>query len=181
MALEVPQFSMDARSFNGSPILGNPKLCFISFIWCQKLTCKIESKHCLLQLLLSESSCVVLNYLSSTLILKLSTVVNAVILVNQTKDIWRDFTRFAIISKPNIQITQNKNFVEANHIAYHIIVNFFTKLTYSFPRKKCCFNDALLLTHAVVIKELQIIFQTSNVSICNGIIKVLSEHQPFLH
>ena len=40
------------------------------------MTCKIESKHGLLQLLLSESCCVVLNYLSSTLILKLSPVVN---------------------------------------------------------------------------------------------------------
>ena len=69
--------------------------------------------------------CVVLNYLSSTLILKLSPVVNAVILVNQTKEIWRGFTRFAIISKPNIQIKQNKNPVEANYIAYHIIVKFF--------------------------------------------------------
>ena len=78
-----------------------------------------------LQLLLSESSCVVLNYLSSTLILKLSPVVNAVILVNQTKQIWRDFTRFAIISKLNIQITQNKNPVEANYIAYHIICKLF--------------------------------------------------------
>ena len=48
---------------------------------------------------------------------------NTVILVNQTKEIWRDFTRFAIISKPKIQITQNKNPVEANYIAYHIIVN----------------------------------------------------------
>ena len=56
---------------------------------------------------------------------KLPPVVNAVILVNQTKEIWRDFTRFAIISKPNIQITQNKNPVEANYIAYHITVNFF--------------------------------------------------------
>ena len=36
-----------------------------------------------------------------------------------------DFTRFAVISKPNIQITQNKNPVEANYIAYHIIANFF--------------------------------------------------------
>ena len=47
------------------------------------------------------------------------------VLVNQTKEIWRDFTRFAIISKPKIQITQNKNHVEANNIAYHIIVNFY--------------------------------------------------------
>ena len=40
------------------------------------MTCKIQSKHGLLQLLLSESCCVVLNYLSSTLIFKLSPVVN---------------------------------------------------------------------------------------------------------
>ena len=52
---------------------------------------------------------------------KLSPVVNTVKLVNQTKEIWRDFTRFAIISKPKIQITQNKNPVEANYIAYRII------------------------------------------------------------
>ena len=69
-------------------------------------------------------------------------------LVNQTKEIWRDFTRFAIISKPNIQITQNKNLVEANYIAYHIIVNFF-KTDIQLSQKKCSFNDALLLTHAV--------------------------------
>ena len=48
-----------------------------------------------------------------------------VILVNQTKQILRDFTRFAVISKPKIQITQNKNPVEANYIAYHIIINFY--------------------------------------------------------
>ena len=47
----------------------------------------------------------------------------------------RDFTIFAIISKPKIQITQNKNPVEANHIAYHNIVNFYkTDLPHS--RKK---------------------------------------------
>ena len=62
-------------------------------------------------------------------------MMNAVILVNQTKEIWRDFTRFAIFSEPNIQITQNKNLVEANYIAYYIIVNFF-KTDISFPRKK---------------------------------------------
>ena len=129
-------------SFHGSLILGNPKFCFISFIWCQKLTCKIESKYGLLQLLLSESSCVVLNYLSSTLIIKLSPVVNAVMLVNQTKEIWRDFTRFAIISKPNIQITQNKNPVEANYIAYHIIANFF-KIDIQLSQKK----NAPLMMH----------------------------------
>ena len=114
-------------------------------MWCQKLTCKIESKHGLLQLLLSETSCVVLNHLSSSLIFKLSPVVNAVMLVNQTKEILRDFTRFAIISKPNIQITQNKNPVEANYIAYHIIVNFF-KTDIQLSQKKmllwwCTFID----------------------------------------
>ena len=57
--------------------------------------------------------------------LKLSPVVNVVMLVNQIKEIWRDFTRFAMISKPYIQITQNTNPVEANYIAYHFIVNFF--------------------------------------------------------
>ena len=93
---------------------------------------------------------VVLNYLSSTLILKLSPVVNMVILVNQTKKIWRDFTKFAIISKPRIQITQNKNPVEANYIAYRYIVNFY-KTDIQLSKKKCSFNDALLLTHAVMM------------------------------
>ena len=55
----------------------------------------------------------------------MSPVVNTVILVNQIKEIWRDITRFVIISKPKIQITQNKNHVEANYIAYRIIVNFY--------------------------------------------------------
>ena len=71
------------------------------------------------------SCCVVLNYLSLELIFKLSPVVNTVISVNQTNKIWRNFTRFAIISKPKIQITQNKNPVEANDIAYHNIVKFY--------------------------------------------------------
>ena len=61
-------------------------------------------------------------------------MVNEVILVNQTKEIWRDFKEFAIISKPNIQITQNKNPVEANYIAYHIIVNVF-KTDIQFSQK----------------------------------------------
>ena len=56
-------------------------------------------------------------------------------LVNQTKEIWRDFTRFAIISKPNIQFTQNKNPVEAYYIAYHIIVNFFKTDIQLFQKK----------------------------------------------
>ena len=141
---------MDARVFMVVSYLKTLNF-VISFIWCQKLTCKIESKHGLLQLLLSESSCFVLNYLSSTLILKLSPVVNAVMLVDQTKEIWRDFTRFAIISKPNIQITQNKNPVEAYYIAYHTIVNFF-KTDIQLSQKKCSFNDALLLTHAVLFR-----------------------------
>ena len=89
-----------------------------------KADMKMESKHGLLQLLLSESCCVVLHYLSSTPILKLSPMVNTVILLNQTKEISRNFTRFAIISKPKIKITQNKNPAEANYITYHIIVNF---------------------------------------------------------
>ena len=49
---------------------------------------------------------------------------NTVILVNQKKEIWRDFTRFAIISQPKIHIAQKKNPAEANYTAYHIIVNF---------------------------------------------------------
>ena len=61
----------------------------ILFICCQKLTCKIESKHGLLQLSYFCQKVLVLFWiLSSTLILKLSPVmpvVNAVILVNQTK------------------------------------------------------------------------------------------------
>ena len=71
-----------------------------------------------------------------------------VILVNQTKEIWRDLTRFAIFLKPKIQITQNKNPVEANYIAHNIILNFY-KSDIQLSQKKCSFNDALLLTHAV--------------------------------
>ena len=55
----------------------------------------------------------------------MSPVVNTVIIANQTKEIWRDFTRFAITSKPKIQNIQNKNPVEANYIAYDVIVNFY--------------------------------------------------------
>ena len=67
---------------------------------------------------------------------KLSPVVNTVILlVNQTKEIWRDFTRFAIISKPKIQITQNKNPMETNYITYHIIVNFLQNWHTAFSEK----------------------------------------------
>ena len=70
----------------------------------------------------------------------MSPVMNTVILVNQTKEIWRDITRFAIISKPKIQITENKNYVEANYIAYHIIVNFH-ETNVQISQKKCSFND----------------------------------------
>ena len=69
-------------------------------------------------------------------------MVNTVVLVNQTKEIWRDFTRFALISKPKIQITQNKNPVEANYIAYHIIVNFY-KTEIQLSQKK----NTLLMMH----------------------------------
>ena len=74
----------------------------------------------------------------------MSPVVNTVILVNQTKEIWNDITRFAIISKPKIQITHNKNHVEANYIAYHIIVNFYETNIQLSQKKKCSINDALL-------------------------------------
>ena len=78
----------------------------------------------------------------------MSPVVNMVIIANQTKEILRDFTRFAITSKPKIQILQNKNPVEANYITYHVIVNFY-QTDIQLSQKKCSFNDALLLTHAL--------------------------------
>ena len=62
--------------------------------------------------------------------------------MNQTKEIWRDFTRFAIISKPKIQITQNKNPAEANYISYHIVVNYY-KTDIQFSQKK----NAPLMMH----------------------------------
>ena len=101
---------------------------------------------------------------------------NAVILVNQTKEIWRDFTRFAIISKPNIQITQNKNPVEANYIAYHIIVNFF-KTDIQLSQKKCSFNDALLLTHAVHVGTV-VKIRTHYIVDFNQI-TIISGHEPY--
>ena len=51
------------------------------------------------------------------------------------QEIWRDFARFAIISKPNTQITQNKNPVKANYTAYHIVF-FFQNWHAAFPEKK---------------------------------------------
>ena len=86
-------------------------------------------------------------------------MVNRVLFVNQTKDIWRDFTRSDIISKLKIQITQNKNPIEANYITYHIIVNFYKTDIQLSQKKKCSFNDALVLTHAVVLSSRK---ETSN-------------------
>ena len=54
----------------------------------------------------------------------------------------RDFTRIAIISQPKVQITQNKNPVEANYIAYHIIVNFY-KIDIQLSQKK----NVLIMMH----------------------------------
>ena len=137
MALEVPQFSVDARVFMVVSYLEtlNFVLYHLSDVksWHVKLNQNMDYYSYFCQKVL------VFWIISfSTLILKLSPVVNAVILVNQTKEIWRDFTRFAIISKANIQITQNKNPVEANYIAYHIIVNFF-KINIQLFQKKMLF------------------------------------------
>ena len=55
--------------------------------------------------------------------------------MNQTRKIWRDFTRFAIISKPKLQINQNKIPVVAYFIAYHNIVSFY-KTDLQFSQKK---------------------------------------------
>ena len=74
----------------------------------------------------------------------MSLVVNTVIIANQTKEILRDFTRFAIISKPKIQVIQNKNPVEANYIAYHIIVNFYKTDNQLSQKKK---KKAPLMMH----------------------------------
>ena len=42
---------------------------------------------------------------------------------NQTKEIQRDFTKFAVTFEPKVQITQNKNLVKAIVSIYYIIVN----------------------------------------------------------
>ena len=44
-------------------------------------------------------------------------------LCNQTKDIQRDFTKFAVTFEPKVQITQNKNLVKAIVNIYYIIVS----------------------------------------------------------
>ena len=98
----------------------------------------------------------------------MSPVVKMVILVIQTKEIWRDFTRFAIISKPKIQITKIQMPI--------ILLQTLTKLTYSFLRKKCYFNDALLLTHAVYNSIARVtITKIQNDYTCRSILPVM-EH-----
>ena len=42
---------------------------------------------------------------------------------NQTKEIQRDFTKFAVTFEPKVQITQNKNLVKVIVDIYYIIVN----------------------------------------------------------
>ena len=149
MALEVPQFSVDARVSMVVSYLKtlNFVLYHLSDVksWHVKLNQNMDYYSYFCQKVLVLFWIICLQHWYS----KLSPVVNAVILVNQTKEIWRDFTRSAIISKPNIQITQNKNPVGANYIAYHIIVKFF-KTDIQHSQIKCSFNDTLLLTHAVV-------------------------------
>ena len=149
MALEVRQFSVDARVFMVVSYLEtlNFILYHLSDVksWHVKLNQNMDyySYFCQKVVVLFWIICFQHWYSSYP-------VVNiVVILVNQTKKISRDFTRFAIISQPKVQITQNKNPVEANYIAYHIIVNFY-KTDIQISQKKCSFNDALLLTHAVV-------------------------------
>ena len=44
-------------------------------------------------------------------------------LLNQTKEIQKDFTRFAVTSEPKAQITQKKNPLKDIVHIYHIIVN----------------------------------------------------------
>ena len=51
-------------------------------------------------------------------------------------------TRFAIISKPKIQIHRKKNHIKAIYIAYHIIVNLY-KTDIQFSQKK----NATLMMH----------------------------------
>ena len=65
---------------------------------------------------------------------------------NQTKEIQRDFTKFAL--KPKVHITQNKNLVKAIVNIYYIIVN--SNQTFMpVSQEKIIKVDALLLTHAV--------------------------------
>ena len=72
-------------------------------------------------------------------------------LCNQTKEIQRDFTTFAVtfelISK--VQITQNKKPVKSIVNIYHIIVNSNQTFIPVYQKKKITEVDTLLLTHSV--------------------------------
>ena len=125
MALEVPQFSVDARVFMVVSYLET-----LNFILYHLGLSNAKSRHVKLNQNMDYYSYFCQKALVLFWIICLQHWYSNchqwwVILVNQTKMIWRNFTRFAITYKPNIQITQNKNPVEANYIAYHIIVNFF--------------------------------------------------------
>ena len=69
----------------------------------------------------------------------------------QTKEIQRDFTRFAVTSEPKVQITQNKNPVKDIVHIYHIIVNSNQRFV-PISQKKIEKVVAFLLTHAVFTK-----------------------------
>ena len=74
-------------------------------------------------------------------------------LCNQTKEIQRNFTKFAVTFEPKVQLTQNKNLVIAivNIVnIYYIIVNF-NQTFKPVSQKKIVEIDALLLTHAVCL------------------------------
>ena len=137
MALEVPQFSVDARVFMEVSYLEtlNFVLYHLSDVksWHVKLNQNMDYYSYFCQKVLVLFCVFVFN--TDTQVV---TSGECGKLVNQTKEIWRDLTRFAIISKPKIQITQNKNPVEANYIAYHIIVNFF-KTDIQLSQKKMLF------------------------------------------
>ena len=142
MALEVPQFSVDARVFMVFSYLET--LNFVSYhlsdvkSWHVKLNQNMDYYSYFCQKAVVLFWIIYLQHWYSSCHQWWIRRVNTVIWVNQTKEIWRDFTRFAIISKPNIQITQNKNPVEANYIAYHIIGNFF-KTDIQLSQKKMLF------------------------------------------
>ena len=54
-----------------------------------------------------------------------------------TKEIQRDFTKFAVTFEPKVQITQNKNLVKAIVNIYYIIVNSYQTFM-PVPQKKTC-------------------------------------------
>ena len=69
-------------------------------------------------------------------------------LCNQTKEIQRDFTRFAVTFEPKVQIAQNKNLVKAIVNIYHIVVNS-NQIFMPVSQKKIVKIYALLLTSTV--------------------------------